>query len=398
MVEERDKSPRAAAMPSLEASHAVPVGLTLDDADAGVGGGGLAEYLAYLWVGRAVVYDDVFPTLESLRPDRALGIMRAAIEAQSDSDYLYSDERLVDQDGSKRGDCVKGTWSPERLRGQTYTCHLSVLRASLVREAGGFHEGYDGSQDDDLVLRVTERARHVVHIPRVLYHWRAVPGSVAANPLAKPDPWHAGQRAVQAHVGRVGIDADVTLGSCTGTFVLHRRLPRDVRISVIIPTRGSEGIVWVSAGPSSGGSGSLLAMGGHANVEVVVVHDPDTSPPVRTSCAGLAVIRYGWFCFTGHSTSVRSATWKLSRPTATQSCCSNDDIEISSENFLANLVAPLLEAGVGLSARTWPSLTGRFSTPVLVCSSTDRATCTTRSREVGRVPSTRSPSTASARL
>ena len=189
-----------------------------------------------------------------------------------------------------------------------------------------------------------------MYIPRVLYHWRAVPGSVAANPLAKPYAWHAGQRAVQAHVGRVGIDADVTLGSCTGTYVLHRRLPRDVRISVIIPTRGSEGIVWgerrtfvVEA------VRSLLAMGGHANVEVVVVHDPDTSPPVldelrRVGGDSLRLVpfhrpfNFSEKCNLGVVSSNGDVVVLL-----------NDDIEISSENFLANLVAPLLEAGVGLT-------------------------------------------------
>ena len=103
-----------------------------------------------------------------------------------------------------------------------YTSHLSVLRTSLVREVGGFREGYDGSQDHDLVLRVTERARRIVHVPKVLYHWRAVEGSAAQDPEAKPYAWLAGQRAVQDHVDRLGIAAVVELGPVPGTYHLIR--------------------------------------------------------------------------------------------------------------------------------------------------------------------------------
>ena len=75
-----------------------------------------------------------------------------------------------------------------------YTTHFSVLRRSLALDVGGFRVGYDGSQDHDLVLRVTERARDVVHVPGVLYHWREVPGSAAGDAAAKPWAWDAGVR------------------------------------------------------------------------------------------------------------------------------------------------------------------------------------------------------------
>ena len=103
--------------------------------------------------------------------------MARAIAEHDDVDYLYSDEDKIDLDGEHCDLFRKPDWSPERLRHQMYTCHLSVLRSSLVRDVGGFHEGFDGSQDHDLVLRVSERARRVVHVPEVLYHWRILPGS-----------------------------------------------------------------------------------------------------------------------------------------------------------------------------------------------------------------------------
>ena len=99
----------------------------------------------------------------------------------------------------------KPDWSPERLRTQMYTCHLSVLRRSLVEEVGGFDPEFEGSQDWDLVLKVTERARAVAHVPRVLYHWRILASSTAGGSVAKPWAFEAGRRAVQAHCDRIGL-------------------------------------------------------------------------------------------------------------------------------------------------------------------------------------------------
>ena len=106
----------------------------------------------------------------------------------------------------------KPDWSPERMRTQMYTCHLSVLRRSLVEEVGGFDAEFEGSQDWDLVLRVTERARAVVHVPRVLYHWRTA-GDLGRRRPRPPSrgPSRPGRRAVQAHCERIGLPAEVEM-------------------------------------------------------------------------------------------------------------------------------------------------------------------------------------------
>ena len=181
----------------------------------------------------------------------------------------------------------KPEWSPERLRGQMYTCHLSVLRASLVREVGGFREGYEGSQDHDLVLRVTERSRRVVHIPEVLYHWRTIPGSAAATSDAKPYAAIAGRKAVQDQFDRLGLTAEVTHGVAPGLYVARRPLDPSVSVSIVIPTNGSSGMVWgrrrvfvVEAVQSA------LAATRHEDVEVVVVHDTSTPPEVLDAAGG----------------------------------------------------------------------------------------------------------------
>ena len=225
---------------------------------------------------------------DDLLTPRALERMQQAIDLEPEVDYLYSDEDKVDAAGGRYSAFRKPSWSPERLRGQMYTSHLSVLRTSLVREVGGFRPGYDGSQDHDLALRVTERARAVVHVPQVLYHWRVVPGSAAGDAEAKPYAWDAGRRAVQDQLDRLGLSGTVGFGQRPGTYTITRGLDKDVRISVVIPTRGDQGVVWgqrrhfvVEA------VRSLLEKGGWENLEIVVVFDAGTPDAVLDELADL---------------------------------------------------------------------------------------------------------------
>ncbi len=272
------------------------------------------------------------------------------IDQHEDVDYVYSDEDKLAPDGSFYDAFRKPDWSPERLRGQMYTSHLSVLRTDVVRAVGGFHEGFDGSQDHDLVLRVTERARRVVHVPEVLYHWRVVPGSAAGEVDAKPYAWVAGRAAVQAHMDRLGLPCTVEFGRVTGTYRPVRELDPEILVSIVIPTRGGEGLVWgerrvfvVEA------VRSMLERGGHQNVEIVVVHDDVTPAHVLDELRELAGGRlllvpyakpfnYSEKCNLGVVASHGSVVVLL-----------NDDVEIASDDFLVQLVAPLAEPDVGMT-------------------------------------------------
>ena len=121
-----------------------------------------------------------------------------------------------------------------------YTCHLSVLRRELVEEVGGFDPEFEGSQDWDLVLKVTERARAVVHIPKVLYHWRMLETSAAGGgEAAKPWAFEAGQHAVQAHCERIGLQARVERDPVhPGVYRLEPALEDRPLVSILIPTNG----------------------------------------------------------------------------------------------------------------------------------------------------------------
>jgi GT2 family glycosyltransferase len=150
-------------------------------------------------------------------------------------DYLYTDEDKVDLRGRHSQAFRKPDWSPDRLRCQPYTCHLSVIRRSLVEELGGFRDGFDGSQDFDLVLRVTERAREIVHVREVLYHWRIFAGSTAADANAKPYAWDNGVKAIDEHCARTGFEATAKLAEM-GRYALTPRLRAHPLVSIVIPT------------------------------------------------------------------------------------------------------------------------------------------------------------------
>ncbi|MBA3651477.1 MAG: glycosyltransferase, partial [Chthoniobacterales bacterium] len=126
-----------------------------------------------------------------------------------DAGIIYSDEDFLDSSGQHINPFFKPDWNPELFLGQNYLNHLGVYRTELLREIGGFREGFEGSQDYDLALRCSQQlqAKQIRHIPRILYHWRMVTGSLADQPDAKPQARHAARRALNSHLQARGIAA-----------------------------------------------------------------------------------------------------------------------------------------------------------------------------------------------
>jgi len=174
---------------------------------------------------------------DELAPD-ALAEMTRAINASPDADVLYSDEDKLDPGGVRCDPFMKPDWSPEHFLSSMYTCHFTVVRRSLVDDVQGFREGFEGAQDYDLWLRLSERTGRIVHVPRVLYHWRKIPGSAAASPIAKPYAVEAARRALEEHVARRGIDATVEPGIAVGLWRVRRRIQGEPRVTVVVPTDG----------------------------------------------------------------------------------------------------------------------------------------------------------------
>jgi GT2 family glycosyltransferase len=216
----------------------------------------------------------------------ALEHVAARIVADPTVDYIYSDEDKVDESGNYCSPFFKPDWSPERFRHQMYTCHLSVLRLSLVREVGGFRPEFDGAQDYDLVLRVTERARRVAHVAEILYHWRIHAGSTSLDGNQKPAAEDARCRAVAEHCERVGIDAEVS-PAAYGSVRVRRRHSVLPLVSILVPTygksvmlRGRDETLILNC------LASVESLTTYANLEFVIVGDRRMSDHLVTAVLG----------------------------------------------------------------------------------------------------------------
>ena len=219
---------------------------------------------------------------DELHPD-ALALVEEALQGEPKADYVYTDEDKIDPRGKHSGPFFKPDWSPDRMRTQMYSCHLSVFRRSLVEEVGGFDPEFEGSQDWDLVLKVTERARAVLHVPRVLYHWRALETSAAGGgEAAKPWAFEAGKRAVQAHCERIGLPARVERDAeDPGVYHLEPELTEQPLVSIVIPTRGQvREVRYDPVVVANNCVRSIVEDSTYENYEIVVVADQSTAPDV----------------------------------------------------------------------------------------------------------------------
>lgn len=158
-----------------------------------------------------------------------------------DADIVYSDDDKIDMGGKRYAPQFKPDWSPVLLLSFMYMAHILTVRRSLFLDIGGFRAAFDGAQDFDFALRASEHARHVGHIPKVLYHWRAAPGSTASSADAKPLSFEAGRRAVEEALVRRGFaDAKAVhpewaaLGRC-GIFDVEFG-DTGPSVTIIIPT------------------------------------------------------------------------------------------------------------------------------------------------------------------
>lgn len=180
----------------------------------------------------------VFADHDDLLTPDALFECAKAINQYPDIDVLYSDEDKVSMDGKEYFDPhFKTDFNIDLLCSMNYICHLFVVKKNIVGQIGLLRSEYDGAQDYDFVLRSVEQAKHIYHIPKVLYHWRAHKDSTSENPESKLYAFEAGAKAVQAHYDRVGIKAKVRQGEYLGLYKTDHILAEHPMISIIIPNK-----------------------------------------------------------------------------------------------------------------------------------------------------------------
>ncbi|OHE30562.1 MAG: hypothetical protein A3J94_02975 [Syntrophus sp. RIFOXYC2_FULL_54_9] len=162
----------------------------------------------------------------------------ALLNEHPDEDMIYSDEDKMNEEGERQSPFFKPDWSPDTFLSHMYTCHLGVYRTTLVRDIGGFRVGFEGSQDYDMVLRLTEKTEKIYHIPKVLYHWRTIHGSTALTHYSKNYAYKAGLKAIQGALDRRGEGGWVEhVVNYPGQYMVHFPVIGSPLISIVIPTK-----------------------------------------------------------------------------------------------------------------------------------------------------------------
>lgn len=173
---------------------------------------------------------------DTLSPD-ALYECAKAVNTFPKTDIIYTDEDKVSMDGKEYYQPhFKPDFNIDLLRSANYMCHLYVVKRTLFEKVGYLRPEYNGSQDYDFILRCVEQTKNILHIPKILYHWRIHPNSVAGNPDSKTYAYEAGRNAIQAHYKRVGIDADIEFLS-PGFYHSIYHLKEEPLVSIIIPNK-----------------------------------------------------------------------------------------------------------------------------------------------------------------
>ncbi|QIJ76849.1 glycosyltransferase [Methylobacterium sp. NI91] len=286
-----------------------------------------------------VDHDDVIPP-------HALFALVEALNADPQTDFLYSDEDKITIQGERYEPFFKPDWSPETLEACMYTAHLALYRRDIVARIGAFRPECEGAQDYDFVLRYTEHATRVRHVPQVLYHWRAIPGSTAQAMDNKGYVVAAALRALEDRARRTGGLDSVRPTAFAGSFHLRRPLRERPLVSIVIPTAGRDSEV-------RGRTVDLLAAclasirerSTYEAIEIVAVDNGDLRPATKA-----ALERYD----------ARSVTWdrpdfnvaakmNLGARAATGEVLVflNDDIEVISPDWIEAMLALLQIPGVG---------------------------------------------------
>jgi GT2 family glycosyltransferase/glycosyltransferase involved in cell wall biosynthesis len=216
----------------------------------------------------------LFLDQDDLLPPDALGEIALALAAAPDADILYTDDDKIDVDGRRYAPQFKPDWSPELLLSYMYFSHAFVVRRALFAELLGFRPGFEGSQDYDFALRASEHARRIVHLPLVLYHWRATPGSTAASGEAKPASFDAGIRAVDEALSRRGSRGRAVRpgwAEQAGLGIYAHEFPDDgPRVALLIPTRNQRDVLARCI--------DSLARTSYRNYEIVVIDNESDDP------------------------------------------------------------------------------------------------------------------------
>jgi GT2 family glycosyltransferase len=278
---------------------------------------------------------------DDILAETALAHFALKISQEPELGVVYSDKDKITEAGERVEPFFKTEFDPLLLQAQNYVCHLALYRRDLVEQAGGFREGYEGSQDWDLALRVTESipAERVGHIPRVLYHWRIHSGSTARSLSAKTYAADAGERSVRDQMERLHTPGTVVPVMSTGWNRVKWAMPeRPPLVSIIIPTRDGKYLHRCLD--------SIRFRSTYQHMEIIVVDNGSLDYSVleylRANESWLTVLRDD-SPFNYADINNRA----VAQSNGEVICLLNDDTEVLNGDWLEEMVAQLMQPSVG---------------------------------------------------
>ncbi len=263
---------------------------------------------------------------------------------ETGAQVLYSDEITLDGDLRHLIQFhFKIDYAPDFLRGVNYITHFLVFDRKLFEQVGAYEDPrFDGAQDFDLILRLSEKANKVHHIPKVLYYWRGHSGSTASDMSTKMYAFEAGRSAVQAHLERIGLKGQVSIQKYPGSYRTVYEVNGNPQVSIVIPNKDH-------IEDLSRCIDSIFALGGWDNVQVVVVENNSTEKEtfdyyekITLENSRVQVVYYkGGFNFSA------ICNFGVQYATGDHILLLNNDVEFISENFIKEMLSYSQRTDVG---------------------------------------------------
>jgi lipopolysaccharide biosynthesis protein/GT2 family glycosyltransferase/tetratricopeptide (TPR) repeat protein len=277
-------------------------------------------------------------------PEHALYVVAATLNADPDLDLVYSDEDKIDANGRRYDAYFKSDWNPDLLLSQNMFCHLGVYRRSILEHIGGFRCGYEGSQDYDLVLRAQRMTTpsRIRHIPHVLYHWRAIPGSEALGTGAKPYALENARRAITDHLAESGIAAAVSSSPHSAFHRVRYALPEGApRVTIVIPTRDRADLLRTCIE-------GLLHRTDYPDIEILIVDNQSREAATRTYLDQLtADPRIRILSYDAPYNYAAINNFAIARATGSILCLLNNDTDVITRDWLTEMVSQAVRPGIG---------------------------------------------------
>lgn len=279
---------------------------------------------------------------DDLLSPNALFEVASAIEKEK-ADVVYTDEDKVTSDLKEHFQPhFKPDFNPDLLCANNYICHLFVVKRSLALKLGGQDPAYDGAQDYDFIFRCTENAEKIVHVAKILYHWRVHQASTADNPSSKLYAFDAGKRAIEAHLARTGAKAEVSHTKDLGFYRVKYQVQGNPLVSIVIPNKDEKETLKKCLE-------SIWKKTSYSNYEIILVENNSTTQEIRDyykELDGKERVRVVYWDKEFNYSAINN--FGISHAKGEYILCLNNDITVISPDWMEELLANCQRPEVGI--------------------------------------------------